>query len=515
MGANRGQFAQMLRQQRLRSGLSQATLAERARLSRRAIQHLESGLSLPHPESVRRLANALELTEPDRAAFAVAATDRSLPIHQNRAVTRPRRAGRLPQQSSAPGHNLPVQLTSFIGRESQVEDVARLLGDRRMLTLIGAGGVGKTRLALEAATRVVSEYPDGVWFVDLAPLADPALVAQSVAVAGGVRAGASRPVAETLRTAFAQRQLLLVLDNCEHLVEACAALADHLLRACPRLRILATSRERLGIAGESTWRVPSLKLPAPGAARLVDALVGSEAGRLFVTRAQAVQHDFELNESNAAAVARICSRLDGIPLAIELAAAHVTALTPESLARRLDDSLRLLVGGGRTAPERQQTLQATLDWSYALLPETDQVVLDRLSVFAGSCSLGAAEAVCAGDGIDPTEILGALVQLVDKSLTLIGASPTESRTKRHDGATRSSISRWSSAWSPSCSDRLPRDRARCTPRGLPSPHRGCHRTFQVCRTRGALLPARRSGSPRQAPEYSPDPGRLARCLKRR
>jgi predicted ATPase/DNA-binding CsgD family transcriptional regulator len=195
------------------------------------------------------------------------------------------------------------------------------------------------------------------------------------------------------------------------------------------LRILATSRERLGIAGESTWRVPSLKLPAAGAARLVDALVDSEAGRLFVTRAQAVQHDFELTQSNAAAVARLCSRLDGIPLAIELAAAHVTALPPELLATRLDDSLRLLVGGGRTAPERQQTLQATLDWSYALLPETDQVVLDRLSVFAGSCSLGAAEAVCAGDGIDPTEILGALVQLVDKSLVV--AEPSSGGTAQY------------------------------------------------------------------------------------
>jgi transcriptional regulator with XRE-family HTH domain len=214
MGANRGQFAEMLRQQRLRSGLSQAALAERARLSVRAIQHLETGLSLPHPESTRRLANALELTEPVRAEFAAAAGERPRPV-QPRAATRPPRAGRLTQQSSAPGHNLPVQLTSFIGREWQVEDVAGLLGGRPLLTLIGAGGVGKTRLALEVATRVVSEYPDGVWFVDLAPLADPALVAQSVAVAVGVRAGASRPVEETLRTAFAQRQLLLVLDNCE------------------------------------------------------------------------------------------------------------------------------------------------------------------------------------------------------------------------------------------------------------------------------------------------------------
>src|SRR5215472_14896631 len=411
MCADSAPFARLLQQQRRTSGLTQATLAARAGLSVRAIQHLEAGVAQPHPDSARRLADALDLTDEGRAEFAAAANPRA-------STPKPRPAGSRAQALRASTDNLPPQLTSFIGRQAQADAVARRLSESRLLTLTGAGGVGKTRLALEVAARLVPNYPDGVWFVDLAPLAEPMLVAQAVAVAVGVRVGPCQPLGDTLASALAHRQLLLLLDNCEHLVEACAELSDQLLRACPQLRILATSRERLEVGGEVAWRVPSLGLPEHSAGHLQVALIRSEAGQLFVARAAAVKPDFELTEANSPAIARICRVLDGIPMALELAAARISALSPETVAARLDDSLRLLVGGSRTAPQRQQTLEATLDWSYALLPQREQVVLDRLSVFAGSFSLEAAEAVCADDALDTAEIVGTLVRLVDKSLVV-------------------------------------------------------------------------------------------------
>jgi len=326
-------------------------------------------------------------------------------------------------------NNLPRQLTRFIGREREIEEVTRLLATTSLLTLVGSGGAGKTRLALQVAADLLDAYPDGVWLVELAPLSDPSLVPQAVAAALSVREQAGRPVLDTLAEHLRARSLLLVIDNCEHLVASCAVVVESLLRACPGLRVLATSREGLGIAGETIWRIPSLSLPDPGgfsaeASDVVARLTQFEAVRLFVDRALAVAPDFSVTNQNAPAVAQICTHLDGIPLAIELAAARVRLLTPDQIAARLDDRFRLLTGGSRTALPRQQTLRALVDWSHDLLSEPERVLLRRLSVFAGSWTLEAAEAVCAGERIDAFDILDLLAQLVDKSL-VIGESRGE------------------------------------------------------------------------------------------
>jgi predicted ATPase/DNA-binding SARP family transcriptional activator len=320
-----------------------------------------------------------------------------------------------------PASNLPAALSSFIGRECELAEVRRLLGETRLLTLTGAGGVGKTRLALEAARAATGDYPDGVWLVELAALADPTLVPQAMARVLGVAERPGEPVVEAIVGRLTGKRALLVLDNCEHLVEACAALVDEVLRRCIEVRVLATSRERLRIAGESAWRVPSLALP--GAAALTPvALAGSDAVQLFVARAAAAQPGWALTDGNAAAVAEICARLDGVPLALELAAARLRALSVAQVAARLDDAFRLLTGGSRAALPRQQTLRATIDWSYDLLDEPERVVLRRLSVFAGGWTLEAAEAVCAGDGIEGWAVLDLVAQLVDKSLVVADAA---------------------------------------------------------------------------------------------
>jgi predicted ATPase/class 3 adenylate cyclase len=332
-------------------------------------------------------------------------------------------------------HNLPLQLTSFVGRERELAEVGRLLAAGRLVTLTGPGGTGKTRLALRAAADALEGHPDGVWVAELAALADPALVPQAVAAAVGVREEPGRPLLATLTAALASRRVLLVPDNCEHLLAACARLADALLRACPHVRLLCTSREALGIAGEAVWRVPSLAVPGDAAVLHAPAgpdaagLAHSAAVRLFVDRAAAVRPGFALTEQNAAAVAQVCARLDGIPLALELAAARVRVLPPQQLLERLDDRFRLLTGGSRTALERHQTLQATVDWSYDLLAQPEQVVFARLAVFAGGWTLEAAEAVCAGDGIEPLDVLDLLTRLADKSLVVVAE-------ERPDGTAR-------------------------------------------------------------------------------
>jgi predicted ATPase/DNA-binding CsgD family transcriptional regulator len=355
------------------------------------------------------------------------------PFPSNRHARRPR--------LTRAQHNLPSQLTSFIGREREIAQVRTLLAATRLLTLTGAGGIGKTRLALETAALLLPEYPDGVWLVELAPLPDPALVPQAVALSVGVRQEFSRPVLESLASALRGSRVLLVLDNCEHMVAACAALADTLLRACPRLRILATSREALGVPGETAWPVPALTLPGPlapaptgAAARpALTELAASEAVRLLVNRAGAVSPGFRLSERNAPAVADVCRRLDGLPLAIELAAARVNTLGIQEIAARLDDRLRLLARGGRTAPPRHQSLRAAIEWSYEQLDASECLVFDRLSVFAGGWTLGAAEAVCGPAPEDPepppvASALDLLARLVEKSLVLAELAP--------DGAVR-------------------------------------------------------------------------------
>lgn len=263
--------------------------------------------------------------------------------------------------------DLPLELSSFVGREKEIAEVEKLLATTRLLALTGSGGCGKTRLALEMSRDIVEEFEDGAWWVGLASLVEPDLVPKAVASALGVREQSGRTPTEALCDYLRYRKLLLILDNCEHLIGACATLADALLRACPNLRILATSREALGIAGETCWPVPSLSLPAASHLPPVEELLRYEAVRLFVERAAAVLPGFAPTERNAPAVADVCQKLDGIPLAIELAAARVRVLTVEQIAERLDDCFGLLTFGSRTALPRQRTLRATIDWSYELL----------------------------------------------------------------------------------------------------------------------------------------------------
>jgi non-specific serine/threonine protein kinase len=320
-----------------------------------------------------------------------------------------------------------LELSSFVGREKELAEVERLLEDSRLLTLTGSGGCGKTRLALAAAGELSEGFEEGVWLVELAPLADPSLVAQAVAATLGVREQPGRSLTEMLSGYLGSKKLLLVLDNCEHLIEACAELAESLLRFCPGLCVLATSREALGITGEVAWPVPSLSLPDLRRLPDIGSLPEYESARLFVERAVAVRPDFVLTEQNASAVAQVCYRLDGMPLAIEFAAARTTVLSVEEVADRLDDCFRLLSAGGRTAMPHQHTLHATMDWSHELLPEQERILLRRLSVFAGGFTLKAVESVCVGEDLQREDVLDLLSHLVDKSLVLVAEQDSETR----------------------------------------------------------------------------------------
>jgi predicted ATPase len=315
-------------------------------------------------------------------------------------------------------HNLPVQMTSFVGRSRDLETVGEMIQGTRLLTLTGVGGSGKTRLALQAAAELVSEFRDGVWLTELGPVGDGSVIAAEVAATLGIERLPGRSIEESLIEFLQDRQTLLVMDNCEHVLDGVARLLDALLRACSRLQVLATSREALGIAGEVLYRVPSLSVPASGEEEDLAVLEEHEAVRLFVDRAAAVRPGFALTPGNAVAVADISRRLDGIPLAIELAASRVRAMSPEQLAGRLDNRFALLTGGSRAALPRQQTLAAAMDWSYDLLTEQEQVVLRRLSVFRGTFSMEAAEQVAASSGINWFEVFDLLSRLVDKSLVV-------------------------------------------------------------------------------------------------
>lgn len=317
-------------------------------------------------------------------------------------------------------NNLPAQLSSFIGRERELIEVRELILEHRLLTLTGAGGNGKTRLSIKAAGELSDSFEDGIWFIELAPVSDPALVLETVAATLKICEQSGQPMMDVLANHFSTREALLVMDNCEHLISACAQFAETILQRCPDLKILAVSREVLGIAGETVWAVPPLSLPvqkpwsSPSSAQEpLRIYEDSESVQLFVARARANSPEFQLTAENGAWVAEICFRLDGMPLAIELAAARVRSLSVQQITERLNDRFLLLTGGSRTAPPRQQTLEATIDWSYTLLSPSEQKVLRRLSVFAGGATLSAAECVCA-DGDE--NVLEALVRLVDKSL---------------------------------------------------------------------------------------------------
>ena len=318
-------------------------------------------------------------------------------------------------------NNLPQQVTTFIGREREQREVKVALRKARLLTLSGIGGLGKTRLSLQVAADVINDFPDGVWFVELAPITDERLVAHAAASVLGVKEEAGRPISEALVKHVRDAQLLLVLDNCEHLVQACAQLAKLLLQAGARVKILASSREHFNVAGETIYTVPPLSIPRATDRISAESILQCEAVHLLVERTMAVQPAFRLTEQNALAIVEICQRLDGIPLALELAAARARALSIERIAERVNDRFRLLTTGDRTALPRQQTLRAMIDWSFDLLTDREKTVFRRLAVFAGGWTLEAAEVVASGGGVDESDVLDLLAGLVDKSLVMVPA----------------------------------------------------------------------------------------------
>ena len=332
------------------------------------------------------------------------------------------------QEEIRPYHNLPLQLTSFLSREFETKQIVGMLTPLpgagrelrpRLVTITGPGGVGKTRLAIQAAAELLSIFPDGVWLVDLAPLADPARVPQTVAAVLGLRDESNKPLPDELISYLRSKTTLIVLDNCEHIIDACAQLAASALNACPNISILATSREAMGIPGEISFPLSPLPVPDPELPVSRESLLEYGAVRLFVDRAQSAQPDFSLTSVNSPSVAEICRRLDGLPLAIELAAARVKVLTVAQIADRLADTFHLLGFGSRTAPLKSQTLHTCIDWSYNLLSEAERLLLNRLAVFAGGWTLEAAEGICADERIHSPEVLSLLAQLVDKSLVVV------------------------------------------------------------------------------------------------
>jgi len=369
---------------------------------------------------------------PVRGALPPGSSVRDLGVHVLRNLSEPERifqadADGLPSTFAPIGapavKALPHVVTSFVGREVELETLPPLVLSGRLVTLLGPGGSGKTRLALRVAAEVAAAFPDGVAFVDLAPLSDPSLVAAATAQAAGVREVAGTPIVETVVERLRDARMLVILDNCEHLVGACATVADTLLRSCRSLHVVTTSREALGVPGEVTFPVPPFGLPDSA---VPDSVARSEAGQLFIARASAVVPGFSVDAENVAAIAEICRRLDGIPLAIELAAARVRVLSPNDIARRLDDRFALLTGGGRTLLPRQQTLRALIDWSHQLLDTAERTVYRRLAVFPGDFDLESVEVVCGPNALEP------LFQLVGRSLVGRNDRGTETRFRMLD-----------------------------------------------------------------------------------
>jgi predicted ATPase len=346
---------------------------------------------------------------------------RSEHLYQLNAVGLPSAFPPLKSLDSFP-NNLPIQLTTFIGRENEIAEIKQELELHRLVTLTGSGGTGKTRLSLQVVGDLLEKFDHGVWFVELAPLTDPELIPQTILSAIGIQEQQGKPPIEVLKEYLHEKKTLIVLDNCEHLIEASARIVNTLLNAALNLRILVSSREALGVKGEVSYPIPSLSLPDVKHLPALEQLSQYEAVRLFIDRTLLVSPHFNVNKDNAPFIAQICYRLDGIPLAIELAAARVKVMSVEQISRRLDDRFRLLTGGARTSLPRQQTLRALIDWSYDLLTEDERLLLCRLSVFAGGWTLEAAEEVCAGDGIDAYDVLDLLTQLVNKSLVVVESS---------------------------------------------------------------------------------------------
>jgi predicted ATPase/transcriptional regulator with XRE-family HTH domain len=483
---------------RHRAGLTQPQFASLAGLnSKRIVQYWETGASLPKPETLKKLVESLltngillsnqewdEVVQfwgsvkdafdtrlgnlspypvlDERWLEALILVSKKHPSDQVHIQVNKSTLANLPDKNSplpslinlhvlsskAPLHNLPEQVSSFIGREKEAGIIEKLIiKDKiRLITLVGTGGCGKTRLSLHIAGRLLDRFTDGVWFVELAALSDPMHITQTIASTFGISEQAGRPILTTLGDYLRSRNILLVIDNCEHLIAECARVMEKLLNISSNLQILATSREDLGIIGETTFRVPSLTLPDPFTMPEVVALPTYEAVGLFIERAAATNSNFSLTNQNAAAVVKLCSQLDGIPLAIELAAARIKVLTVEQIAARLDARFDLFTGGSRTALPRQQTLRALVDWSFDLLSDSEKGLFTRLSVFAGGWTLAAAVAVCGGGGskindgsnssssdkyLEEFEILNALSGLVHKSLVQVDESKDNIEVRYH------------------------------------------------------------------------------------
>jgi predicted ATPase/DNA-binding XRE family transcriptional regulator len=399
-------FGTLLRRYRIEAGLSQEQLAGRARLSFHGISALERGFRrTPQPDTVALLAAALALDDEQRAALEMAAARSTLPRRRNENVT----LG--PWLEAAPS-KLPLSLTSFIGRDAELEEIAALAQGNRLVTITGAGGIGKTQTALRAATMIVEDKNGDVHFVALATVSEASAVVAAIASTLGVREVQNRPLLETVLADLGNQSVLLILDNCEHVLPQAASVVETLLKSSPNLRILAISREPLKVGGERAYSLRSLSV--------------GDACSLFADRAKAVDHRFALTDENAVIVARICRRLDGNALAIELAAARINVLSLSALAENLENHLSILDAGERTALARQQTMRATIEWSYGLLSPREQRIFERLSVLEGGGTLETATTVCASDDIAEDDVLDTILSLVDKSIVaaeLEGAEP--------------------------------------------------------------------------------------------
>jgi predicted ATPase/transcriptional regulator with XRE-family HTH domain len=426
--AGRPHFGALLRQFRLDAGITQQELAERAKLSVEAIGTLERGTrTRPHRDTVVLLGRALELS-PEREALLESAVGVAHPSRQrersdalNASLLRIVRA----DAHGAPRHNLPLQLTSFVGRQHEVRAMTALLREHRLVTVVGAGGVGKTRIAVQTGSELLDGYPDGVWLIDLAPLSDQTLVPSAVLAALQLPSTTGSAL-DAVVSHLKARRLLLILDNCEHVIEAAREVAAGIAQSCPYVRILATSRAALDLPYEWPYGLPSLAAPCVALRSARDALPYS-AVALFVDRAVAVNASFALTDDNASDVAEICRRLDGIPLAIELAAARVKVIAPRQIVQRLDQRFRLLTGGDSGTVPRHQTMTALIGWSYDLLTPREQRFFEWLSVFAGGCTLEAATSVCAIEGEDDIEVIDLIASLVTKSLLVAELAENEER----------------------------------------------------------------------------------------
>lgn len=401
-GAN--ELAVLLKKFRAQAGLSQQTLADRALVSMQAISALERGYrKAPYRATLDRIADALALSPEARRELEDSA--------------RRSRVARAAEPDIVPQHNLPRQLTSFVGRDDVVREITDLVENAPLVSIVGTGGAGKTRAAIEVGMRSLQRFPHGVWYVELAPLNDATLVPRAVAAALHVQESSSRPLLETLVAYLARKHLLLILDNCEHVISEARVLAGTLLRDCPGVSLLATSREALNVTGERTYRIPSLAVPARTMSPEEATTYGAVA--LFADRVRAADSRFELTEENLHSVVEICRRLDGLPLAIELAAARASVLSTGEICENLDRVFDVLTGESRASVPRQKTMRAVIDWSYALLSTQAQLLFDRLAVFAGGFTRSTATTVCSGEAIPDQDVLELLSSLIAQSLVMV------------------------------------------------------------------------------------------------